>query len=296
MARGVRESLGALLDYHEQRMVRELHSIRRDFHAATAANEVRSREAIARFASLATQTEHLLKSTGTVLPQAPIAPLAPDEIAQWRAFLVRRDKTRSERQKMIASRLSGRRHVLDLDATDGSLLQLLAPLGITGMGLTDTPSIAVDARASGLDLRVQLLDEVVRGMQTDEFDAVVIDRLSDRLDDNELRALLDALYGKLPKGGVVLISARNPIAPGAASLITGEHVRHPDFLEFLLGTRFSHVEIIEGPRERPVLIEGTPLSDTEQAVRELSAVVAHNAKMLNSLVGAPGDLLLLATK
>ena len=217
-------------------------------------------------------------------------------MAALRQRLLSRDSLRGSRHEMLAKMLAGRRRVLDLDATDGKLLEFLALLKIPGVGMTDTPELAAEARARSIDIRVQTLGELLRSLEPGEFDAVVAERLADRLSDMELRMLIRAIHDMLPDGGIAIFTARNPAIITPVLKLPEEVSRHPELLTFWLDRAFSKVETFDGPRDRPAFIEGTQPSDTDPLVRTLSSVVAHNAEILNRIVGGPPDLLVRAVK
>ena len=194
----------------------------------------------------------------------------------------------------------GCRRVLDVGCGRGEFLSLLRDEGIPAYGVDVDEGMVEACRAQGLEVvcddALHHVGELAPGAVDGVFSSQVVEHLSTA----ELMALLDAVYRKLDRGGVVAVETPNPESLFVFSsffYVDLTHVRpiHPEAMAWALGaTGFVDVRI---ERVLPVPEEAR-LQPVPDGLRDDPAwsAMATNVDRLNTLLYGPQHFAAVAAK
>ena len=194
----------------------------------------------------------------------------------------------------------GCRRVLDVGCGRGEFLTLLRDEGIPAYGVDVDEGMVEACREQGLEVVCDDALHHLDGLAPGTIDGVFCSQVVEHLSTAELMSLLDAVYRKLDRGGVVVVETPNPESLFVFSsffYVDLTHVRpiHPEAMAWALGaTGFADVRI---ERVLPVPEEARlqPVPEELRAEPQWSAM-ATNVERLNALLYGPQHFAAVATK
>jgi SAM-dependent methyltransferase len=204
-----------------------------------------------------------------------------------------------ERQRPYVELLRDSAPVLDLGCGRGELLRLLSEAGVAARGVDADADMVAFARGDGLDVAHSDACTYLEGVEDASLGAVVALQLVEHLPPAMLVTLLALAARKLRPGGMLVAETINPLAPQAIrnffADLTHAQPLVPETLELLANSAgFEEIEIryINPPPTRlrePAL----PPGGEWDAAR---SVLAENTRLVNDLLFAPLDYLLIARR
>ncbi len=160
-----------------------------------------------------------------------------------------------EAQRMYLPYFSGKQNVLDIGCGRGEFLALLKEEGIPAKGVDVYEPYADYCRMQGFEAVCG--DGIAHLQRMDSVDGIFVGQVVEHLKTEQIVALCNAAYEKLPEGGCIVIETPNPTSLAiytGAFYIDPSHVKpvHPLTMQYFLEKAgFSDIEILYPEQSRP---------------------------------------------
>ena len=202
-----------------------------------------------------------------------------------------------ERYRGLAARLSEHGPVIDIGCGRGEFLELLRVQGVEAFGVEIDLDLVEECRRRGLDVQHVDALSALDSKADESLGGIVLIQVIEHLTPQEALDLVALAYRKLRPGGLLVIETVNPqslyvFAHAFYVDPTHTHPVHPAYLAFVVQQAgFGGVEIDwrSDPPEEDVLDE---LVEDDAS----SKVMNENVRRLNTLLFAPQDYALIATR
>lgn len=202
-----------------------------------------------------------------------------------------------ERYRDLAARLCDSSPVIDIGCGRGEFVELLRAQGVEAFGVEIDPDLVEECRRRGLDVQHSDGLSALSARADESLGGIVLIQVIEHLTPQEAMELVALAYRKLRPGGLLVVETVNPqslyvFAHAFYVDPTHTHPVHPAYLAFVVQQAgFSGVEIDwrSEPPEDDVLDE---LVEDDAS----SKVMNENVRRLNTLLFAPQDYALIATR
>lgn len=197
-----------------------------------------------------------------------------------------------DRYRDLAYRFEGLSPVLDIGCGRGEMIELLAEIGVESRGVEIDPALVADARSRGLEVSEGDGLAHLGGLPDASLGGLSLIQVVEHLSAQQVVDLVSLAVDKLRPGGRAIIETVNPqslYVYARSFYLDPTHGRpvHPAYLAFLFEQAgFGAIEI--DWRSAP--------SDKESLVPVGDPLIDLNIDRLNSLLFAPQDYALIATR
>ena len=200
-----------------------------DFNAALGASIVDMQKALAAdFERVRTEFERMIRAElrlvrqRTMLPQLPAPPPGAEPAAEvpggaplidWLHFANRfrgPEETVREKQRFYLPYFAGRRETLDLGCGRGEFLELMQEAGVPARGVDLSAECVALCRSKGLEAEAADMFAYLGALPDQSLDGVFCAQVVEHLPPARLPEILQLIYAKLDRGGLLAIETPNP--------------------------------------------------------------------------------------